>query len=109
MKKRLLAALLAAGLCSSLVTGCSEDGKNTAVGESDGVKSLAMEQINNQQLNMLNDNYRTCYEVFVYSFYDSDKDGIGDLKGLSISFSQPTENISNLFLCFCHQIPLSYI
>lgn len=83
MKKRLLAALLAAGLCSSLVTGCSEDGKNTAVGESDGVKSLAMEQINNQQLNMLDDNYRTCYEVFVYSFYDSDKDGIGDLKGLT--------------------------
>ena len=24
----------------------------------------------------------TCYEVFVYSFYDSDGDGIGDLKGL---------------------------
>ena len=28
------------------------------------------------------DNYRTTYEVFVYSFADSDEDGIGDLNGL---------------------------
>ena len=28
------------------------------------------------------DNYRTTYEVFVYSFADSDGDGIGDLNGL---------------------------
>ena len=28
------------------------------------------------------DNYRTFYEIFVYSFCDSDGDGIGDLKGV---------------------------
>ena len=28
------------------------------------------------------DNYRTYYEVFVYSFCDSDGDGIGDLYGV---------------------------
>lgn len=33
-------------------------------------------------LTMIDDNYRTYYEVFVYSFYDSDGDGIGDLQGL---------------------------
>ena len=33
-------------------------------------------------LNVIDDNYRTYYEVFVYSFYDSDGDGIGDLQGL---------------------------
>ena len=26
------------------------------------------------------DKYRNFYEIFVYSFYDSDGDGIGDLK-----------------------------
>ena len=29
------------------------------------------------------DNYRTWYEVFVYSFYDSNDDGVGDLQGLT--------------------------
>ncbi|MCD7745377.1 MAG: alpha amylase [Lachnospiraceae bacterium] len=28
------------------------------------------------------DNYRNYYEIFVYSFYDSDGDGIGDLNGV---------------------------
>lgn len=31
----------------------------------------------------IDDKYRTFYEVFVYSFADSDDDGIGDLKGLT--------------------------
>ncbi len=31
----------------------------------------------------MEDNYRTYYEVFVYSFYDGNGDGIGDLKGLT--------------------------
>lgn len=33
-------------------------------------------------LNIIDDNYRNYYEIFVYSFYDSDGDGIGDLNGV---------------------------
>lgn len=35
-----------------------------------------------QELNIINDNYRNYYEIFVYSFCDSDGDGIGDLNGV---------------------------
>ncbi|MCR5546096.1 MAG: alpha-amylase [Lachnospiraceae bacterium] len=33
-------------------------------------------------LNIIEDNYRTTYEIFVYSFADSNNDGIGDLQGI---------------------------
>lgn len=41
-----------------------------------------MEYQYNQELNIINDNYRTYYEVFLYSFCDSNGDGIGDINGL---------------------------
>ena len=34
----------------------------------------------------ISDNYRTYYEIFVRSFYDSDNNGIGDLKGVLQKF-----------------------
>ncbi len=33
-------------------------------------------------INRIDDKYRTTYEIFVYSFYDSNGDGIGDLQGV---------------------------
>lgn len=36
-----------------------------------------------QELQVIDDNYRNYYEIFVYSFYDSDGDGIGDLNGVT--------------------------
>jgi 1,4-alpha-glucan branching enzyme len=34
-------------------------------------------------LNIIDDNYRNWYEIFVYSFYDTNNDGIGDLNGVT--------------------------
>lgn len=41
--------------------------------------------------NVPDDKYRTFYEVFVYSFYDSDGDRIGDLNGLTQKLDYITE------------------
>ncbi|MBD5395780.1 MAG: alpha-amylase [Lachnospiraceae bacterium] len=64
---RTIAILLA--LCMLLLTACGGKGKG-----GDTADEIP--------LNVIDDNYRTYYEVFVYSFYDSDGDGIGDLQGL---------------------------
>ncbi len=43
-----------------------------------------MERVNDRQkVALVDDRYRTTYEVFVYSFADGDGDGVGDLKGLT--------------------------
>jgi glycosidase len=35
-----------------------------------------------KDVQVMNDNYRNYYEIFVRSFYDSDSNGIGDIKGV---------------------------
>ena len=35
-----------------------------------------------QELKIIEDKYRNYYEIFVYSYYDSNGDGIGDLEGI---------------------------
>lgn len=72
-------------------TGVQDDiegGADDAEAESgDGVKQ-ALEELEAEEQALLpaevsmEDNYRTYYEVFVYSFVDSNGDGIGDLQGL---------------------------
>ena len=45
--------------------------------------SACGEQRREPELNIIDDKYRNWYEVFVYSYYDSDGDRIGDLTGLA--------------------------
>lgn len=80
MKKRLLAlALCAAMLVSAVLTGCqngNSDGTSTGnIPEDGGFKTV--------DYKASDDKYRNYYEIFVYSFCDSDGDGIGDFKGLT--------------------------
>ncbi len=61
--------------------------ENEEAESGDGTKQ-ALEELESEERALLpvevsmEDNYRTYYEVFVYSFYDSNGDGIGDLRGL---------------------------
>ena len=73
--KRLLCLLLACVLLS----GCNitaPDSSGAALNTQERVEQIAQLGVSPD------DNYRTWYEIFVYSFCDSDGDGIGDLQGV---------------------------
>lgn len=65
MKKRILSAVVVLVLFAGVLAGCIS-GRGTQ----------------EAKLNIIDDNYRNYYEIFVGSFYDSDGDGMGDLKGV---------------------------
>ena len=83
----LLALILLVGCAPSEAnngsTAAPEDsGAVLATGSQEAVKTQqALAQIK-QLGESPDDNYRTYYEIFVYSFCDSDGDGIGDLQGV---------------------------
>ena len=80
MKKtiRSIGVLLCALLC---LTGCGAE--KTAGGKKPAAFSVQMLDYNKDLKRAdKDDNYRTTYEIFVYSFCDSNGDGIGDLNGV---------------------------
>lgn len=66
MKKKIISTIVVLALFVSIFTGCMFSG-----GDDDA------------KLNIVDDNYRNYYEIFVGSFYDSDGDGMGDLNGVT--------------------------
>lgn len=82
MKKRLLGLLLGIGL---LIGGCgSAESEKQPEQKENQAAAVQEEVLLPQPVEIsMEDNYRTWYEVFVYSFYDGDGDGIGDLNGLT--------------------------
>ena len=112
--KRLLCLILAL-LC---LTGCASSATEepTTAPDSSGAAldtqppvlqtaeetDRAVEQLR-QKGQSPDDNYRTFYEVFVYSYCDSDGDGIGDLKGLTSKLDYLQElGITGLWLMPIH-------
>ncbi|MDE7061660.1 MAG: alpha-amylase, partial [Lachnospiraceae bacterium] len=89
--RRRMEALLLAGclLLGSFMAGCAQDSgsKEGTEQPTEGAltpteEASAMFEANAGELQIIDDKYRTYYEVFVYSFADSDGDGVGDLRGL---------------------------
>ena len=79
--ERHLKKLLCIVLVMFLLVGCAPTSPSNS-----GYNSIEKVEERLQQYAQLgsspDDNYRTYYEIFVYSFCDSDGDGIGDLQGV---------------------------
>ena len=73
MKKRVISLLLVATMLLGLSAGCGDGSK---------IKENKISYKYEQELNIIDDNYRNYYEIFVGSYYDSDGNGMGDLKGI---------------------------
>lgn len=86
MKKRIVSVILTLGMTLGLLCGCGQNGgSQTEQTETQTAKEQNYEPVvydYEQDLNVIDDNYRNYYEIFVYSFYDSDGDGIGDFNGV---------------------------
>ncbi len=86
--RRLLSVILCLALC--LTAGCAGKTASNTAPESSGAANQSLGAVKTEQaLEQIaqlgespDDNHRVWYEIFVYSFCDSDADGIGDLNGV---------------------------
>lgn len=91
MKNRLfllsLISVLTLGLFSCKHNNSSTDNtlsqETSSSNNSESLDDISKYLGTNLEANLISDNYRTFYEIFVGAYSDSNNDGIGDLKGLS--------------------------
>lgn len=98
----LLSLLLLAG-CANTDSTAASDLSGAALAKSGAKKTeRALSEIR-QLGESPDDNYRTYYEIFVYSFCDSDGDGIGDLQGVISKLDYLTQlGINGIWLMPIH-------
>lgn len=85
MRTKLIACLLVAALLTGgLLSACQKPVSETSASPGAATSSPTRIPVSPvPAVHTSTDRYRSFYEIFVYSFADSDGDGIGDFKGLS--------------------------